>query len=317
MTESRGQGPRPALPLDLEGNVKARQIFDEIVGRFGKLRVYFELTKPRIALLILLVALSAYLASAPGVPNPVVLAALLGAGALSSFGSSALNHYVDREVDAEMLRTKHRPLPTGRLPPRAALLFGLGLVGGGVGLSLLFINPLAAFFIFLGAFFYVVVYTLVLKPRTVWNIVIGGFAGSCPALAGSAAAVNGITLPAFLIALLVFLWTPGHFWALSLRNRRDYARAGIPMLPAVVGERWATAAIILSTLLVALFVPAFALLGTVALPYLAPALVAAAALTYTTVRIRDVPGAAWSSFRFSGVFLTITLLTVGIAPLLP
>lgn len=271
---------------------------------------YVALTKPRIVLLLLLVALAGYVVSAPTALSGPVLAVLLAAGALASAGSSALNHYLDRDVDALMARTRHRPLPTGALTPSRALVFGLGLVAGGVLLATLLINPLSGFFILLGALIYVVVYTLLLKRRTPWNIVIGGFAGSCPALAGSAAAVNGVTLPALLIALLVFLWTPGHFWALSLRNRADYVRAQIPMLPAVLDEDKAARAIVASTALVAAFLPLFTLLGGLGLPFLAPALLAGAFLLYTTLRIEHVPGAAWSAFKFSGVFLMVTLLAV-------
>lgn len=277
----------------------------------GKTSAYVELTKPRIVLLLLLVALAGYLVSAPRV-DALALGVLLLGGALSSGGSSALNHFLDRDIDSLMARTRHRPLVTGALRPGEALGLGLVLVAVGTLLPLALINALTALFILLGAAFYVVVYTLLLKRRTVWNIVIGGFAGSCPALAGSAAAVGTVTLPALLIALLVFLWTPGHFWALSFRNRRDYRRAGIPMLPAVWGERPAAAAIIVSTLLVALFLPAFHFLGGTSLLVLVPALLAGAYLVYTTLRIPRLPGAAWSSFKFSGVFLLVTLLAVAL-----
>ncbi len=176
------------------------------------------------------------------------------------------------------------------------------------------INLLTALFVFLGAFVYLVVYTLILKRRSLWNIVIGGFAGSCPALAGSAAAVNGITLPALFIALLVFLWTPGHFWALSLRNRRDYARARVPMLPVVVGETAAARSIVASTLLLPLFILSSFLLEVVPFSTLLPGLAAGGILLYLTVGILRDPRAAWSSFKFSGVFLAITLVaTAGAA----
>lgn len=279
--------------------------------------MYLELTKPRIILLLLLVAISSYVASSPSTISVGVLAVLTASGALSSAGSSALNHYFDRDLDGLMARTRHRPLPAGRLePPEKAFAFGLGLVAAGVTLSLLLINLLTAFFIFLGAFIYVVVYTLLLKRRSMWNIVIGGLAGSCPALAGSAAAVNAITMPGLLIALLVFLWTPGHFWALSLRNRADYLKARIPMLPAVVGEGTAARTIVASTFVLPLYVPLFYLTGVLSMPTFLLAFAAGLILLYITVGILGDTKAAWPSFKFSGIFLMVTLLAVAFNALL-
>ncbi|MFQ6012268.1 MAG: heme o synthase [Thermoplasmata archaeon] len=272
---------------------------------------YVVLTKPRIVLLLVLVALSAYVASAPDAIVVETLLFLAMAGALTSAGASAVNHYLDLDIDGRMARTRSRPLPAGVIrPPEKALAFGLGLLAAGLAISYLLVNPQTAFFILLGAFVYIVVYTLALKRRHPSNIVIGGFAGSAPALAGSAAAVGTVTVPALLIALLVFLWTPGHFWALGLRHREDYRRAQVPMLPAVAGEREAALAIIASTLIVAAFVPTFYFFGSVPLLYLLPALLAAGYLLYTTLRIWGEPKAAWASFKFSGVFLLITLLAV-------
>lgn len=272
---------------------------------------YLELTKPRIVLLLLVVAVSAYVASSPATVSVTALLLLAGAGALSSAGSSALNHYMDRDLDGVMARTKNRPLPTERIrPPWKAVVFGGSLLTAGVLLSLLFLNALTAFFVALGALVYLGVYTWALKRRHWSNIVIGGFAGSCPALAGSAAAVNVVTVPALLIAFLVFLWTPGHFWALSLRNREDYTRAGVPMLPAVVSEGTAARAVVVSTLLVASYLALFYFVGGIALLPLLPAWVAGGVLLYLTVPVLNRPRAAWASFRFSGVFLLVTLLAV-------
>lgn len=285
------------------------------VGR--SISAYFILTKPRIILLLVLVALSAYVASTPGTISLTTVLLLAMAGALSSAGASAVNHYLDLDIDGQMARTRSRPLPAGIIrPPERALAFGLGLLALGVAASYLLINPQTAFFILLGAFTYIVVYTMALKRRHPSNIVIGGFAGSAPALAGSTAAVGTVTIPALLIAILVFLWTPGHFWALGLRSRRDYQRARIPMLPAVTGERETALAIIVSTLVVVGFVSTFYFFGGVPLPFVIPALLAGGYLLYTTLRIWRKPKAAWASFKFSGVFLLITLLTVAAGRLL-
>ncbi len=286
--------------------------------RVSSLNSYMRLTKPRIILLLLLVAASSYVASSPGTVSVSILLVLMLSGALSSAGSSAVNHYLDRDLDAVMERTKRRPLPTGAIkPPERALAFGLALLAAGILSSLLLINSLTAAFVALGAFIYLVVYTLGLKRRNPSNIVIGGFAGSCPALAGSAAAVNAITLPALLIALLVFLWTPGHFWALGLRNKADYQRARVPMLPAIVGDGYAATAIIGSTLVLPLYVPLFFFLGVVSVAALLPALIAGVVLLYLSLSIRRDPKSAWSSFKFSGIFLMVTLLTVALSSLVP
>jgi protoheme IX farnesyltransferase len=280
--------------------------------------MYLGLTKPRIIFLILLVALSSYVVSTPPGFSLRVLLVLLISGALSSAGSSALNHYFDRDIDGLMSRTKHRPLPAGKLnPPEKALAFGLALVGAGVFLSWALINPLTAFFIFLGAFIYVVVYTIILKRRSVWNIVIGGFAGSCPALAGSAAAVNAITVPALLIAFLVFLWTPGHFWALSMRNMEDYVKAKVPMLPAVKSERTTAWTILVSNLILPLYIPLFYFLGVLDMPTFVLALAAGLFLLYLTAGILKDYRAAWSAFKFSGIFLMVALIAVALSALLP
>lgn len=275
------------------------------------IRAYLVLTKPRIILLLVLVALSAYVASAPRAISLPTLLLLAVAGALSSAGASAVNHYLDLDIDGIMVRTQRRPLPQGIIrPPERALAFGLGLLASGIAVSYILINPQTAFFILLGAFVYIVVYTLGLKRRHPSNIVIGGLAGSAPALAGSTAAVGTVTLPALLLALLVFLWTPGHFWALSLRNREDYQRARVPMLPAVTGTREAALAIIISTTVVVSFVATFYLFGGVPLPFLVPAVLAGGYLLFTALRIWGEPKAAWTSFKFSGVFLMATLLAV-------
>ncbi len=176
--------------------------------------------KLRIDALLLLVAAAGYVATSGTRVDPVAFGLLMVTGLLASAGASATNHYLDRDVDAKMRRTSARPLPARRiLPPARALAFGLGLTSIGLGVAYLWINPLTAAMIGLGYVIYVGVYTMGLKRTHVSNIVIGGLAGSCPALAGSAAAANAISLPAALIALLVFLWTPGHFWALAYRNR--------------------------------------------------------------------------------------------------
>src|SRR5256884_1581592 len=188
--------------------------------------------KLRIDSLLLLVAAAGYIATSGAHIDPVRFGLLMLAGFLGAAGASATNHYLDRDLDLVMHRTRTRPLPQRRIePPAHALEFGLGLVVAGLVVAAVGINLLTAAMIGLGFAIYIGVYTVGLKRAHVSNIVIGGLAGSCPALAGSAAATNAISLPAILIALLVFLWTPGHFWALAYRSREDYRRARPPKPP--------------------------------------------------------------------------------------
>jgi len=219
---------------------------------------YVQLMKLRIDALLLLVAAAGYVATSGIHVDVVRFALLIVAGFLGAAGASATNHYLDRDLDSVMRRTQARPLPQHRIePPAHALEFGLGLVALGLVVAGLGINLLTALMIGLGFVVYIGVYTLGLKRTHVSYIVIGGFAGSFPALAGSAAASNAISLPAILIALLVFLWTPGHFWALAFRSREDYRRAGLPMLPSVSDERTSVRAITFSSTVVAVASIAF------------------------------------------------------------
>src|SRR2546422_829766 len=227
-------------------------------------------------------------------------------------GGSGTNHTLARALNSVMRRTRPRPLPQhGFEPPAHALEFGVGLLILSLVIAGLGINLLTAMMIGLGYAVYIGVYTVGLKRTHVSNIVIGGFAGSCPALAGSAAAANSISLQAVLISLLVFLWTPGHFWALAYRSREDYRRARLPMLPAVWGERTSALAIAGSTAIVALASIAF-FFFTSAFDaiYLAVALVLGAALLALTAKFVAHPSAetAWAGYKFSGIYLALLLI---------
>src|SRR2546428_8974693 len=197
---------------------------------------YVQLMKLRIDALLLLVAAAGYIATSGVAMDAWRFGLLMLAGLLGAAGASATNHFLDRDLDSVMHRTWTRPLPQHRIePPAHALEFGVGLLILSLAISGFGINLLTALMIGLGYAVYIGVYTVGLKRTHVCNIVIGGFAGSCPALAGSAAAANSISLQAVLIALLVFLWTPGHFWALAYRSREDYPRGRPPQPPALVG----------------------------------------------------------------------------------
>lgn len=272
---------------------------------------YLQLMKLRIAALLLLVAAAGYVATAGLRVDLIRFGVLIVAGLLASGGASATNHYVDRDLDGKMRRTRTRPLPQHRIePPWKALAFGLGLTATGLLLAAVLLNGLTAAMIALGFTFYVGVYTLGLKRTHASNIVIGGFAGSCPALAGSAAAADALSLPALLIGLLVFLWTPGHFWALAYRAKEDYRNAGIPMLPAVRDERTTVRAIAASMATLPASTLVFAFEPSFRTPaYLAVAIVAGAVLIILTARFvrHPNPETAWAGYRFSGVYLALLL----------
>jgi len=272
---------------------------------------YVELMKLRIDALLLLVAAAGYVATTGIAIDPPRLTLLLLAGFLAAAGASATNHYLDRDIDSLMRRTQARPLPQRRIePPAHALEFGIGLTALGLAIAGFGINLLTAAMIGLGFAVYIGVYTLGLKRTHVSNIVIGGFAGSCPALAGSAAAVNAISLPAVLIALLVFLWTPGHFWALAYRNREDYRRARLPMLPAVSDERTSAWAIGLSSAIVAVTGIAVAFTSAFDALYLVVAVGLGAILLALTAKFLAHPGpeTAWAGYKFSGIYLALLLI---------
>ncbi len=231
----------------------------------GGLRDWFSLAKPGITGLIVLVAVGGYLLARPATVVLLPLGILVVTGAAGSAGAAMLNHYLDRDLDARMRRTRGRPLPAHRIDHGgAAAAVGLVLLGGGVAAATLLLNPLTGLSILLGGVTYVVVYTAWLKRRSSWNIVIGGFAGSAPVLAGSAAASGTWTDGAVALAVLVFLWTPPHFWSLALLLREDYAKVDLPMLPRMDDPAFSGKVVVASA---ALLVPAAAgLVGAVSWP---------------------------------------------------
>ena len=224
----------------------------------SRFRQFLSLTKPRVVSLIVFCAVIGMFLAAPGLPPPaVVFAATLGI-ALVAGAAAAVNCLVEQKIDAVMLRTRARPLPRGELTSRQTLVFA-GLVGG-LGLWLLYryVNPLTMWLTLATFVGYAVVYTVLLKPATPQNIVIGGASGAMPPVLGWAAVANDIAPEALLLFLIIFVWTPPHFWALALYRTQDYAKAGLPMLPVTHGSRYTRLQIVLYT---------FALVGVSLLPY--------------------------------------------------
>ena len=220
---------------------------------------YIALTKPRIIELLLVTTVPAMVLAARGIPSPWLVLWTLVGGTLAAGAANAINCYFDRDIDELMNRTRRRPLPAHAVAPEDALVFGLALGVIAFGVMAVFVNLVAAFLTLVAMAFYVVIYTLILKRSTPQNIVLGGAAGALPPVIGWAAVTGDIALPALLLFAVVFYWTPPHFWALSMRLRRDYAAAGVPMLPVVAGVAETNRQILLySGLMVALTLAFFA-----------------------------------------------------------
>ncbi len=283
-------------------------------------RDFLALAKPGITALICLVAVGGFLLADPTSIAWARLGILVLAGASASGGAAMLNHYLDRDLDARMKRTRGRPLPGERIAPSGLVaVLGLAFLGAGIGAATVLLNPLTGFSILLGGLTYVVVYTAWLKRRSSWNIVIGGFAGSAPALAGSAAAVGTWTPGVLAFALLVFLWTPPHFWSLALLLRDDYARAGLPMLPRMNDVAYSGRVVVVSAALLVPAAIAIGLTGVLAWPILL-AIIALGVLfvAFTAPLWNDVSRAtARRGFIYSGPYLLAVVVLIALnAPLL-
>lgn len=197
---------------------------------------YYQLTKPRIIPLLLITTAGSMWIAAKGQVDLLLLLVTMTGGTLAAASAQVINCIYDRDIDYEMERTRHRPIPSGKVQPRNALIFAIALAVISFTLLTVFANLLAALLAFAGIVYYVVVYTHWLKRHTTQNIVIGGAAGAIPALVGWAAVTGTLSWSAWVIFAIVFLWTPPHFWALALMIRDEYAKVGIPMLPLVVGD---------------------------------------------------------------------------------
>jgi protoheme IX farnesyltransferase len=275
----------------------------------SSIRPYISLVKPRIVFLLNIVSLTSVTLASNLSPSLASVGWLLLAGTAASAGCGAINSFLDRDIDVKMTRTMKRPIPTGRISSGKALAFGSALLAVGL-LSALLLNLLTFFNVALGSFFYLVIYTVWLKRRSTLNIVIGGFAGSAAALAGWSAATGGISLLALFLAVLIFLWTPGHFWALALTAKKDYAAAGIPMLPSISTPKRSASTILLSTVVMVAFSFAPVLLGMLGAVYLVAASVAGVWILVLNYRLLiDTSNRnAWRAFKASGPYLTILLV---------
>lgn len=281
-------------------------------------RAYLELTKLRIVLVLLFTTLTAMIIASNGVPPLAILIPALIGGAMSAAGASVINQYYDRDMDAQMMRTARRPIPSGRIKPINALLFGLVLIVWSTLILGVFVNWMASALAFAGAIYYVVIYTMMLKRNTVWNILIGGGAGAMPILVGWAAVTGTISLEAVLLFAIVFYWTPPHSWALALLVNSDYTRAKVPMMPVARGEETTRQQILwysVQLILISLLPFFFGSLGTI---YLLFALALGANLIREAVRLlREKDGAAAKrTYKFTTAYLAFLFMAMIIDVLL-
>lgn len=268
-------------------------------------RDYLELTKPRVVLLMLITSLvGMFLATRAGVAWEVLLFGNLGIG-LCAGAAAAVNHVVDRRIDSIMARTYKRPVTAGRITPAAALTFALALALGGMILLLVFTNPLAAWLTLASLLGYAGLYTGFLKRATPQNIVIGGLAGAAPPLLGWVAVTGEVGAEPLLLVLIIFAWTPPHFWALAIHRKEEYAKADIPMLPVTHGEQYTKVHILLYTgIMLAVTLLPFAIHMSGLLYLACAALLGARFLYWASVLYRDSrPHAAIKTFRYSIIYL--------------
>jgi protoheme IX farnesyltransferase len=276
-------------------------------------RAYLELTKVKIVLLLLFTTLTAMVIAAGGIPPLAVLLPTLIGGALAPAGSGAVNQYLDRDLDARMARTARRPIPSGRIAPINALLFGLALITCGVLVLGFWVNWLSAGLALAGALYYVVLYTLMLKRNTSVNIVIGGGAGAIPVLVGWAAVTGALSIEAWLLFAIVFYWTPPHSWALAILVNSDYARAGVPMMPVARGLRTTYRQILLYSVLLLLISLTPALVdGMLGHFYLLTAIALGAGLVWMAVRLmrESTKSVARTAYKYSTTYLAFLFMAM-------
>ena len=235
------------------------------------------------------------------------------AGTLASAGSSALNHYYDRDIDLRMKRTSTRPIPSGKIKASHAFAYGLAVSCTSVIYAYFTLNPITSFFIALGIFFYVIVYTVWLKRLNSSNIVIGGFAGSAASMAGWAAATGSMDILGFLVGFLVFVWTPSHFWCLAMKLKDDYKQAEVPMLPVVIGMQKTSKYILANTIILlpySLMLYAFGL-GIV---YTIIAAVSGGLMLVYHYKLTKNPTSdfAWKAYKVTAPYLTIIFVAIAL-----
>jgi len=268
---------------------------------------YINLMKPHVTVLLLGVTLATMAIAAQGFPPLGLVVATLFGGACAAASANAINCYFDRDIDQLMSRTRRRSIPAGRVPPRHALILGVTLAALSFADLTIFVNLLSAILAFSGIIFYVFVYTLWLKRSSAQNIVIGGAAGAVPPLVGWAAVTHSVGLPAIWLFAIIFYWTPPHFWALALLIKNDYARARIPMMPVVMGEKETKRQILLYTLLLIAVTLVLFTTRVMGLIYLVSALALGGGFLYLAIRVWRDETKHWARtlFWYSNCYLAL------------
>ena len=275
-----------------------------------------EISKPRIVVLLVITAVTSMYAASKLIGPELDtwgLIHIIIAGGLASAGSSALNHYYDRDIDPLMERTSTRPIPSGRIKPNSVLIYGLTVSVISVVYGALALNYISAFFIALGIFFYVIIYTAWLKRLNSSNIVIGGFAGSAASMAGWSAATGSMDILGFLIGFLVFVWTPSHFWCLAMKMKDEYSAAKVPMLPVLIGMQKTSKYILVNTLILlpySLMLYAFGM----GLVYVVIAAASGGLMLVYHYKLTKIPTSefAWKAYKVTAPYLTIIFLAVAL-----
>ncbi|RZD39121.1 MAG: protoheme IX farnesyltransferase [Thaumarchaeota archaeon] len=279
-----------------------------------------EISKPRIVVLLVITAVTSMYAASKlvsGTPQLEYLDYLhiIVAGSLASAGSSALNHYYDRDIDPKMSRTSSRPIPSGRMNASNVLLYGLIVSCVSVIYGFFALNAISAFFIAVGIFSYVIIYTVWLKRRNTSNIVIGGIAGSAAAWAGWAAATGSMDLLGFLVGFLVFVWTPSHFWCLAMKMKDEYAQAEVPMLPVVIGMQKTSKFILGNTLILIPYSLILILIPDgLGIVYAIIASVSGGLMLVYHYKLTKTPTSefAWKAYKVTAPYLTIIFVAVAL-----
>jgi protoheme IX farnesyltransferase len=302
----------------------ARTVEDEdreiaaVSQREHLLKDLLALTKPIVVLLLLVTTYAGMVIGARSWPSLSLTFWTLLGGFMAAGGSGAINQYIDRYDDLKMQRTQKRPIPSGRMTPAEGLAFGVGLTLASFYLVVAMVNLLAALLTLAGIVYYVLLYSILLKKTTVQNIVIGGGAGAIPPLVGWAAATGSLNVPSLFLFAVVFMWTPPHFWALALVRRKDYARAGVPMLPVIRGEketRWQILLYTIELVGLTLLLPLFGLGGSV---YFVSALALGAFLLQAAWKVWKQEGnkVAWKMYRYSSMYLAFIFVALMVDALL-
>ena len=282
---------------------------------------YIEVSKPRIVVVLVITAVTSLLGAtrfdqSPNIPWDVSmwqLGFLILAGAFASMGSSALNHYYDRDIDKFMTRTSNRPVPSGKLSANSVLFYGLSLSIAAVIIAWFTLNPIATLMIALGIFFYVIIYTAWLKRSNSLNIVIGGFAGSAASMAGWATTTGSIDLLGFLVGWLVFMWTPPHFWCLAIKKREEYANAKVPMLPVLIGNEKTATYIFINTAILLPYSIALYFFGLGLLYTVIAAISGSLMLLYHYKLTKNpTPEFAWKAYKVTAPYLVVIFIAVAI-----